>query len=98
MMRLPLFRYVAPRSIEEAAEILGRDPKETMVLAGGTDLLPNMKRRQQVPKTLLALRNVAALKAITNGNGLTLGSDRKSTRLNSSHLGISYAVFCLKKK
>src|SRR5262245_64123319 len=27
-----------------------------------------------------------------------LGPDRKSTRLNSSHLGISYAVFCLKKK
>src|SRR5262245_64501127 len=27
-----------------------------------------------------------------------MGSDRKSTRLNSSHLGISYAVFCLKKK
>src|SRR5471030_2898251 len=26
------------------------------------------------------------------------GGDRKSTRLNSSHLGISYAVFCLKKK
>src|SRR5438045_8183747 len=26
------------------------------------------------------------------------GRDRKSTRLNSSHLGISYAVFCLKKK
>src|ERR1039458_3371617 len=39
-------------------------------------------------------------------NGLTASSvrsspthrDRKSTRLNSSHLGISYAVFCLKKK
>src|SRR5437899_10172278 len=27
-----------------------------------------------------------------------VGLDRKSTRLNSSHLGISYAVFCLKKK
>src|SRR5947199_7927800 len=27
-----------------------------------------------------------------------VGADRKSTRLNSSHLGISYAVFCLKKK
>src|SRR5690242_21086454 len=26
------------------------------------------------------------------------GSDRKSTRLNSSHMSISYAVFCLKKK
>src|SRR5256885_11699872 len=33
------------------------------------------------------------------GHGLpVLGADRKSTRLNSSHLVISYAVFCLKKK
>src|SRR5438045_5486567 len=31
-------------------------------------------------------------------DALRLGRDRKSTRLNSSHLGISYAVFCLKKK
>src|SRR5262245_63029594 len=33
-------------------------------------------------------------------NGALVGppADRKSTRLNSSHLGISYAVFCLKKK
>src|SRR5437899_7290314 len=30
--------------------------------------------------------------------GIPDGIDRKSTRLNSSHLGISYAVFCLKKK
>src|SRR5437899_3435986 len=30
--------------------------------------------------------------------GVADGRDRKSTRLNSSHLGISYAVFCLKKK
>src|SRR5262245_65183024 len=31
-------------------------------------------------------------------HGARRGRDRKSTRLNSSHLGISYAVFCLKKK
>src|SRR3712207_7404701 len=30
--------------------------------------------------------------------GLRVGIDRKSTRLNSSHANISYAVFCLKKK
>src|SRR5436853_3758719 len=30
--------------------------------------------------------------------GARSDGDRKSTRLNSSHLGISYAVFCLKKK
>src|SRR5262245_62690067 len=34
--------------------------------------------------------------AVSGGTGTS--PDRKSTRLNSSHLGISYAVFCLKKK
>src|SRR5262245_65279952 len=32
------------------------------------------------------------------GDAEETSGDRKSTRLNSSHLGISYAVFCLKKK
>src|SRR3712207_8547317 len=32
------------------------------------------------------------------GDGVVLRVDRKSTRLNSSHANISYAVFCLKKK
>src|SRR5262245_64925146 len=39
--------------------------------------------------------NIAALAAVVAERG---SLDRKSTRLNSSHLGISYAVFCLKKK
>src|SRR5262245_65285449 len=34
----------------------------------------------------------------SRGERSSLPADRKSTRLNSSHLGISYAVFCLKKK
>src|SRR2546430_11466424 len=36
--------------------------------------------------------------AIMSGGSWVLASDRKSTRLNSSHSQISYAVFCLKKK
>src|SRR5947199_5893499 len=35
---------------------------------------------------------------LLNGKNADSQLDRKSTRLNSSHLGISYAVFCLKKK
>src|SRR5258707_3338690 len=35
---------------------------------------------------------------VTPGSGRRRGPDRKSTRLNSSHANISYAVFCLKKK
>src|SRR5258705_7277977 len=38
------------------------------------------------------------LRVLQSISGRTRSRDRKSTRLNSSHLGISYAVFCLKKK
>src|SRR5262245_64004157 len=43
-----------------------------------------------------APRQKLQLFVLCRGEGEEL--DRKSTRLNSSHLGISYAVFCLKKK
>src|SRR5207302_11203493 len=36
--------------------------------------------------------------AVKHQKGVNVGADRKSTRLNSSHVKISYAVFCLKKK
>jgi 4-hydroxybenzoyl-CoA reductase subunit beta len=74
MMRLPWFDYRAPRSIEEAAKILSWEGTGAMLLAGGTDLLPNMKRRHQMPGTLVALRNIEELKRVANGNGLRLGA------------------------
>src|SRR5205814_6564266 len=43
---------------------------------------------------LIAQRNLKQARASFQGQ---VNEDRKSTRLNSSHLGISYAVFCLKK-
>src|SRR5262245_31703051 len=43
-------------------------------------------------------RRLADVGAADDGDDRPDGRDRKSTRLNSSHLGISYAVFCLKKK
>lgn len=58
MMRLPMFRYLAPRTVEEAARILAGEGPDASLLAGGTDLLPNMKRRQQTPKTVIGLRGV----------------------------------------
>ncbi len=42
-----------------------------MLVAGGTDLLPNMKRRQQVPATLVGLRQIAELKDVRNGDPST---------------------------
>jgi len=90
-MRLPRFRYHAPLSVREAAELLAAAPGETMLMAGGTDVLPNMKRRQQVPSTLVGLRRVAELQQITNGDGLTIGSGVTLSRLVSDgNLRIAY--------
>jgi 4-hydroxybenzoyl-CoA reductase subunit beta len=61
MMRLPLFEFSSPKSIEEAARIMDGEGSKAMPLAGGTDLLPNMKRRQQVPKTLMSLNHIPEL-------------------------------------
>jgi 4-hydroxybenzoyl-CoA reductase subunit beta len=61
MMRLPLFEFRTPRTIEEAARILDGEGTGAMALAGGTDLLPNMKRRQQVPRMLMSLRYIEEL-------------------------------------
>jgi CO/xanthine dehydrogenase FAD-binding subunit len=69
MMRLPRFRYRAPRTVAEAALGLADAPGDTMLLAGGTDLLPNMKRRQQTPKTIIGLRGIEELSRMTSGVG-----------------------------
>src|SRR5258705_6950496 len=53
---------------------------------------PGLPRFERFDEALATLRpNAVAICTYTE-------QDRKSTRLNSSHLGISYAVFCLKKK
>ena len=74
MMRLPWFEYRAPRSVAEAARILAGEGPGAMLIAGGTDLLPNMKRRHQSPHTLVSLRRVGELKKTANGSGLRLGA------------------------
>src|SRR6266852_3409115 len=72
MMRLPLFEFRAPRTLQEASRILDGERTNAMPLAGGTDLLPNMKRRQQVPRTLMSLRHIQPL----NDVELTLSVSR----------------------
>ena len=75
MMRLTLFVFHAPRTLDEAARILHGEGPSAMPLAGGTDLLPNMKRRQQVPRTLLSLRNIDALRVVQfSESGARLGA------------------------
>jgi len=81
MMRAPRFRYHAARSVKDAAAALADGGPSAMLLAGGTDLVPNMKRRHQTPHTLVSIRDIAALKARANGAGLRLGAARTLTQI-----------------
>src|SRR5690554_7294867 len=54
--------------------------------------------RDHILEAFEAARKHVSLVVVTGGLGPTKDEDRKSTRLNSSHVRISYAVFCLKKK
>jgi len=74
MIRLPRFEYHAPSTVEEAIVRLAEGGPDTMLLAGGTDLLPNMKRRQQTPRVLVALRGIDELREHTNGKGHSIGA------------------------
>ena len=62
MMRLPSFTYRAPKTVREVTKILAGEGPAAQVVAGGTDLYPNMKRRQVEPKTVVSLRHVRKLK------------------------------------
>ena len=76
MMRLPPFTYLAPRTVGDALKYLGDAGPEAMLVAGGTDLYPNMKRRQFEPKTLVGLRGVRELRGVRGSerDGISLGS------------------------
>jgi 4-hydroxybenzoyl-CoA reductase subunit beta len=94
MMRLPWFEWRAPRSLAEAAKILAGEGPQAMLIAGGTDLIPNMKRRHQSPKTLISLRGVKELRRAngTLGSGLTLSDLVHDEGLKRKHRALWQAA------
>ncbi len=73
-MRASHFRYVAARNASEAAAALADPGPKAMLLAGGTDLVPNMKRRQQTPEVLVSLRRASELRGIACNGETTIGA------------------------
>src|SRR5207249_11471685 len=70
-----------------------RQPRETVVPLVYTPLLRSAKKPPLLLTSFTGLQAFTSLEPV-----LCPFRDRKSTRLNSSHVSISYAVFCLKKK
>jgi 4-hydroxybenzoyl-CoA reductase subunit beta len=69
VLRLPPLSFRQPSSLAEALAILNGEGAGARLVAGGTDLLPNMKRRHQQATTLVSLMNVLGLSGVVDGNG-----------------------------
>ena len=76
MLRLPRLRYLRPGSPREAAARAEELGPRAMLVAGGTDLYPKLKRRQFEPDTLVGLSHLRELRGITGGAaaGFELGA------------------------
>src|SRR3712207_8199758 len=77
--------------IDELRRLSGEDPSSSVTL---------ITRTSDAARSLFrTLSHAVAIRLALEGDfEFRAGIDRKSTRLNSSHANISYAVFCLKKK
>jgi 4-hydroxybenzoyl-CoA reductase subunit beta len=93
LLRLPRFRLVEPTTWTEAATLLrehgaaesdlalGTPSVPVMLVAGGTDLFPNMKRRQFAPQVLVSLGRVKGAREISNGAGLRIAAGATLTEV-----------------
>ncbi|MDP6377310.1 MAG: FAD binding domain-containing protein [Pseudomonadales bacterium] len=80
MLRLPPIEFATPRSLADVLPMLGDD--SVRVVAGGTDLWPNMKRRHQQARTVVSLMSVPELRGIAaGGDELRLGATTTLTSI-----------------
>jgi 4-hydroxybenzoyl-CoA reductase subunit beta len=98
-MRLPKFRYYSPRTVAEALAIRADAGPDGAWVAGGTDLYPNMKRRQQTPKVVVGLSRIPELSRIGErsgrlslGAGLLLSEVEHHPGVRQSYPGLAHAV------
>jgi len=90
VLRLPPFRYHRPTTVGEAVALLGEHAGDAMPVAGGTDLIPNMKHRLFEPAHLVALKGIAEMKGIRQEDGhLRVGASETLSAVASDPLVLS---------
>lgn len=80
------FGYFDPQRIEDAVSILQKWDKRVVILAGGTDLLNQMKIRQIIPEFVLNIKNIRELEYIREHQGLEIGPLTTITAIRESNL------------
>jgi 4-hydroxybenzoyl-CoA reductase subunit beta len=87
MLRLPEFKYHQPRSLKQATKALADLGADAMLVAGGTDVYPKMKRGQFTPRNLISLRLLRELKGIRQSKeGLWIGAGESLTAVTKHRL------------
>ena len=75
MLTLPRFEWCAPTTLAEVLRLLAEAPGEAMVVAGGTDAVPNLKHRLHEPRRIVSLSRVDELRGVRRDErGLHLGA------------------------
>ena len=87
-MQLPPFEYIRPASLAEGLQLLADRPGDVAVMAGGTDLLLNMKFRLESPKYLLSLNGLTEMQQVEEqpDGSLRIGAGCKLTDLANNRL------------
>ncbi|MEX0803989.1 MAG: xanthine dehydrogenase family protein subunit M [Candidatus Binatia bacterium] len=81
------FGYAAPRSVDEALQLLSKHGEDAKLLAGGHSLIPAMKLRLSSPRTLIDLGAVPGLSGVRlDGNTLAIGALTVHADVGSSDL------------
>jgi 4-hydroxybenzoyl-CoA reductase subunit beta len=75
-MSLSLFKYIRPRSLQEAVAHLSAHGADTRILAGGTDLIPSMKQKLFTPAYVMDIRGIEEIQGIrlAPGAGVEIGA------------------------
>lgn len=64
MLRMPRFELLEPTTLEAALSALAERPEKSMVIAGGTDLLPNLKHELFTPERVVSLARIESLRSV----------------------------------
>jgi 4-hydroxybenzoyl-CoA reductase subunit beta len=85
-MRLPRFEYVRPQTLEEALSMLAQSGTRAKILAGGTDMLVNMKQRTVCPELVVSIKTLPELSAVAADakGGIAIGAAANLTDLTDN--------------
>ena len=90
-MRLPKFDHYQPATVEEAVDTLGANPGARL-LAGGTDLLVNMKHRVETPPVIVSLKKIGSLRGIGAEDGATVIGANTTLKQIQNDAGLARAL------